>query len=323
MNRLPMNTSYSGHGKCFLCRRKEKYQKTISEQSIATAFIEHSIYIPKGTRSCYRHLNEGNIKDSEYSKIPVHVEHFERKMLNSLGSSFKKILDCLKKEEIMNENPPPHPPLENFRSFSTLFDEFCLEFIGWSKETFILFSSFFNKNKIRDTQNRSKGMLIALYIYWLKSGMAQKSLAYFKNKSSQQKISNELMQIRTHINRDFTPRYIGFASVTRNFLLNQVTDTVKVLYGIKADQLVLILDGGYQRHEKSFNNEFQSCTFSGQKKQNLLKPFIVTTPSGYIVECYVDMDATWNDDRILREVLAKDVHFRKMLRPNDYFFLDR
>ncbi len=63
MNRLLMNTSYSCHGKFFLYRRKEKYQKTISEQSIATAFVEHSIYIPKGTRSCYRHLNKGNIKD--------------------------------------------------------------------------------------------------------------------------------------------------------------------------------------------------------------------------------------------------------------------
>ena len=35
------------------------------------------------------------------------------------------------------------------------------------------------------------------------------------------------------------------------------------------------------------------------------------------------MDATWNYDRILREILATDSHFRKMLRPNDYFFLDR
>jgi len=323
MNRIPMNTSFSGHKKCFICRRKEKNSKLVSEKSIATAFIEHSIYIPQGTRSCHRHLTEGNIRDSEYAKIPVHEERYERRMINSLSFSFKKILECFEKEELNNQNPPTVPPLENFRSFATLSEEFCLEFIGWSKDTFILFSSFFNKNKIRNTQNRSKGMLIALYIYWLKSGMAQKSLAYFKEESSQQKISSELMQIRTHIYRDITPRYVGFANVTRKFLLNQVTDTVKVLYGIQADQLVLILDGGYQRHEKSCNNEFQSGTFSGQKKQNLLKPFIVTTPSGYIVECYVDMDATWNDDRILREILATDSHFRKMLRPNDYFFLDR
>ena len=198
MNRLTINTSFSGHKKCFICRRKEKYLKALPKKSIATAFIEHSIYRPEGTRSCYRHLEEGNIKDSEFIKIPIHVEYFERRMLNSLNSSFKNILECLEKEKLTHENQPSVHPLENFRSFATLSNEFCLEFIGWSKETYILFSSFLS-NKIRNTQNRSKGMLIALYIYWLKSGMAQKSLAYFKEKSCQQEISRELMQIRVHM----------------------------------------------------------------------------------------------------------------------------
>ena len=322
MNRIPINTSFTSHKKCFICRRKKISLKEVSKLSIATSFIEHNIYIPEGTRSCYRHMTKGHIKDDEYVKIPVHVELLDRKIIKSLKSSFKKILECFRDKEISQTYAQPILPLENFRNILTLSEEFCEKFINCSKEAFIRLSSLLSK-KIRNTQNRSKSMLIALYLYWLKSGMTQKSLAFYKVDSSQQEISNELKQIRVFINQDITPRYLGFNSVTREFLLSHLTPTVKELYGIKGEQLVFILDGGYERHEKSFNNEFQAATFSGQKKQNLLKSFLVTTCTGYIIECYVDMDARWNDDRILREILATDRHFRNIIRPNDYFFVDR
>ena len=320
MNQVPINTCFSNHARCFICRHRSPPLKEVSKRSIAIAYVYHDIYIPEGTRSCKYHVKNGEIIDSEYSKIPTKTNNLERKYVKTLSSLFKKTLECYEKEE--NKESPPIHPLENFRSFSSLSDEFCREFIGWPIETFRLLTSFLSK-KIRNTKNRSKPMLLALYLYWLRSGMSQKSLAYFKNDSCQQEISDELRQIRIYINNDFTPRYLGFHNVTREFLLNHVTPTVKELYGIREDQLVFILDGGYQRHEKSFNNEFQSATFSGQKRQNLLKPFIVTTTTGYIIECYVDMDATWNDDRILRDILAKDRHFRRIIRKNDYFFLDR
>ena len=322
MDRVSIETSFSGHNRCFICRRRSGSLKKLSKNTLAYALINHNIFIPEGTRSCYRHIKDGNIIASEYQKIPTHREHLERKYLNALISSSKSFLKCLTQVEYVEKNKPPLAPLENFRAISTLSDEFCREFIGWSKDRFVLFSSFIN-NKIRNTTNRSKHMLIALYLYWLKSGMTQKSLAYYKINSCQQEISEELQQIRKYIDEDFTPRFIGFRNVTREFLLSQITPTVKELYQINEEQLVFILDGGYQRCEKSCNNDFQSGTFSGQKKQNLLKPFIITTPTGYIIECYVDMDATWNDDRILREILATDRHFRNILRPNDIFFLDR
>ena len=322
MNRVQIDTSFSGHHRCFICRRQKVSLKEISKKSIALALINHNILIPQGTRSCYRHVKQGQITDTEYEKIPTHLEYIERKHLNFMISSSKTLLECYETQSIVEKNKPPLPPLEKFRSLSTITDEFCKEFIGLTKEKFISLSSHLNKN-IRNTKNRSKTMLIALYLYWLKSGMTQKSLAYLKANSNQQKISSELRQIRIYMDRDFTPDFIGFKNVTRDFLQNQITDTVRELYNLKIGQLVFILDGGYQRCEKSFNNEFQGGTFSGQKKQNLLKPFIVATSTGYIIECYVDMDATWSDDRILRKILSTDRHFRNILRPNDLFFLDR
>jgi hypothetical protein len=320
MNQIPINTSFTGHKKCFICRQRATSLKEVSKKSIAIAFVHHNVYIPEGTRTCRNHVKNAELIDTEYSKIPTHINFLERKYIKSLSSLFQKTLECYDKEKI-NENPPIHP-LERFRNFTVLSDDFCREFIGWPIDTFRLFSSFLNK-KIRNTKNRSKTMLLALYLYWLRSGMSQKSLAFFKNESTQQEISQELKHIRIYVYRDITSRYLGCQNITREFLQNHVTPTVKELYNIRGDQLVFILDGGYQRHEKSFNNEFQSATFSGQKKQNLLKPFLVTTTTGYIIECYVDMDATWNDDRILREILAKDRHLRSIIRKNDYFFLDR
>jgi hypothetical protein len=93
---------------------------------------------------------------------------------------------------------------------------------------------------------------------------------------------------------------------------------------VKADnRLVFLLDGGYQNHKKSKNNEFQAKTFSVQKGHNLLKPFIITCTDGYICDVYTDFEATLNDDKILRYILQTDRHLRGILEANDYFFLDR
>ena len=91
--------------------------------------------------------------------------------------------------------------------------------------------------------------------------------------SSQQKVSNELHQIREKIYRFFTPHWLGFSGKSRDFFLAHNTPTVMELYSFskKDNRLVFILDGGYQGNEKSVNNNFQANTYSVQKGKNLLK----------------------------------------------------
>jgi hypothetical protein len=87
-------------------------------------------------------------------------------------SSSKLNLKCLRNED-ENENNPKHEPLfEPFRNVATLSDDYCREITGWSKIDFVKFSK--NIKNTRDTKNRTKGMMIAMYRYWLRKAIDQK-----------------------------------------------------------------------------------------------------------------------------------------------------
>ena len=57
---------------------------------------------------------------------------------------------------------------------------------------------------------------------------------------------------------------------------DHTTDMAKKLFDID-DQLFLICDGMYARHQKSTNDEYQRKSYSGQEKVPLCKPFTICT----------------------------------------------
>ena len=85
----------------------------------------------------------------------------------------------------------------------------------------------------------------------------------------------------------------------------------------------LVADGTYLRCEKSSNNQFQRLSYSVQKKSCLVKPFLICTVDGYIIDIYGLYPATCNDARILTEIMEKDLHLRKLLLEGDILILDR
>ena len=89
------------------------------------------------------------------------------------------------------------------------------------------------------------------------------------------------------------------------------------------DQLALVADGTYCYCEKSSNNYFQKITYSGQKKRHLLKPFVICTSDGYIIDIYGFYKATSNDAQILTDILKNHKDLVSLIQPNDVFLLDR
>jgi hypothetical protein len=73
--------------------------------------------------------------------------------------------------------------------------------------------------RIRDTTGRTKEQLIAIYMYWLRKGLDQSTLALFKNETSQRQISHYLFQIRTAINSEFVPKFLGAKKGKRIFCM--------------------------------------------------------------------------------------------------------
>ncbi len=184
---------------------------------------------------------------------------------------------------------------------------------GWNKDEFLNFSEYIFG--ISDTKNRTKHQLIALYRYWLRTGIDQKSLALlFGNETKQQQISLYLDEARVAINKYFVPRYLG-AKNDRSFYLQFNTKMSHSILNLATDNLVVIMDGTYNQIEKSANNDFQYKTYSGQQCQNLLKPFLVCCADGYIIDCYGPFPGNTNDATILKYILEKDKDLENILEP--------
>ncbi|CAF1082934.1 unnamed protein product [Brachionus calyciflorus] len=65
-------------------------------------------------------------------------------------------------------------------------------------------------------------------------------------------------------------------------------------------------------------------TYSGQKKRNLLKPFLFFVTNGRILDLNVLFAAIDNDATIIKDLLKKNNDkMKETLRKNDIFVLDR
>ena len=79
---------------------------------------------------------------------------------------------------------------------------------------------------------------------------------------------------------------LGANSRTREQFLEINSLFSKLLLELESDKLVLIADGTYLYCQKSLNSTIQRLLFSGQKKRQLVKPFIICLANGYIIDAY-------------------------------------
>lgn len=63
-------------------------------------------------------------------------------------------------------------------------------------------------------------------------------------------------------------------------------------------------------------------TYSLHKYKNLLKPFLLVTPDGYIVDCFGPYKATTSDADIMKSLFSNSP-LRQYFQNNDIFILDR
>ena len=294
---------------CCICREKNVRIHRIKKESIVMAYIKFKIVIQRGTCCCERHLNNnGLIRDDQFELMPT----FEK------AHPVAKILKL--EENIATHNK--ERIFDKFNKIKTLSEDLCFQITGWTKEQFIEFG-----NQIKITSNnkkRSKWQLIAIYRFWLRKGITQDTLALFKNKTSQQQICQYLNSIRIAINKDFVPLYLGPNHKPREFFLNHNTKTALIVHDLKEDELVVVADATYCQIEKSTNNKVQFSSYSGQKKYNLFKPFILCCADGYIIDCYGPFAATLNDATIFKHIIETDIQLRNLLiQEKTTLFLDR
>ena len=304
------------HKNCLICKQKNGLH-AIKINSILKAYEIYGIIIKAQTLCCGKHLDaDGEIKIEEYVNIPKRPHYFEKAAIQLLD------LSILQSVKIQNTLTQACGIFDKFKNMSSLEEKDCVLITGWTKIEFDNFCSLIKS--VRDTCGRTKLQLVAIYRYWLLKGIDQTTLALLKSETSQQQISHYLAQIREAINKDFVHLFLG-ANKEKNFFLNHNTQSVKVLHSLEPDTLAIIADGLYTRLEKSSNNQFQYASFSVQKKQNLIKPFIVCCADGYFIDCYGPFQANLNDSTIFRYILSTDDDLKNLLTPKNkiIMFLDR
>ena len=304
------------HKYCLFCRKSEGLHQ-IKPESIIFAYQNYGLIIKQQARCCSKHLeNNGMIKASEYHKIPRKNQLFDEDAIKILDMS---LMIC---EKIQYDLTHSSGIFDKFKDMASLDENICIKLTGWTKLQLYNFSKYI-KN-IRDTNGRTKEQLIAIYRYWLSKGLDQSSLAMLKSNTSQQQISHYLAQIRSAMNKDIVPLFLG-AQKDKDFYLKHNTESVKIIHDLAEDVLAVIVDGTYTRLEKSSNNDFQYLSYSMQKSHNLIKPFIMCCADGYFIDCYGPFPANMNDAQIFRYVLNTDNDLNKLFTPKEkiVFFLDR
>ena len=149
------------------------------------------------------------------------------------------------------------------------------------------------------------------------------SLALLKTNTTQQQISQYLSTIRKAINKDFVEFFLG-ANKEREFYIKHNNICTIELHQLQPDELAIFADATYCRIEKSADNQFQYSTWSQQKLDLLIKPFVVCCSDGYIIDIYGPYKANNNDAVIFDHILETDKNLKNILQSKKTVcFLDR
>ena len=163
-------------------------------------FVKKKIFVTFGSRCCADHLTDGGfLKEECFSQIDVYKEEktfnkFQMEcFFKSVSSSYKRTNSIFAK----------------FGDMKNLDPELCESITTLTKDEFILLNSCLPS--IKNSNRRSKEQALAIYLYWLKTGLTQNMIALFFGFKSKQRlvIQSICRQVRSAFAKDFVPLYLG------------------------------------------------------------------------------------------------------------------
>jgi hypothetical protein len=303
------------HKSCVICKQSYKKLRSVklvclTEEAIVDIYIQVGIYIPKGTRCCPAHLNEQFlIEPHEFSKLESYrnTSELNKENIQFLLHSLKyRIKNC--------------SLLASFKNKISLSNEICLRTTGLDKNQF--FQLCCDLKSMRSSEIRSKPQALAVYLFWLRTGLNQIAIADHFG-IDQQDVSRYCKQVRNDLKKEFVEENVGAKHKDRIEWLKHNTIFVEEFFTNYENKMVFIADGTYCYCEKSANNYFQRKSYSLQKKRHLVKPFIICTADGLIVDVYGLFEATKNDATILKHIFDTDQDLLSLIKSGDIFLVDR
>lgn len=166
-------------------------------------------------------------------------------------------------------------------------------------------------------------LIVKVYLMALRKGLTMDEL-HRKFKITLVTIRRFLKLVREAFTADLVKTEFGFANISREILLSHNTrHSTKLHSENDPTRIITIWDGTYIFSEKSGNYEFQKKSWSVHKNRNLVKPMVVVSPDGYIVDIFCTYAATANDAKIIETVFATELDIMRILKPKDVILADR
>ncbi|KAL0860541.1 hypothetical protein ABMA27_009912 [Loxostege sticticalis] len=127
----------------------------------------------------------------------------------------------------------------------------------------------------------------------------------------------------------FVPQYLGFNHMSVQEVAARNKIIPEGLFGNpelapEAKPAIIMCDATYIFVQNSSNYKFQKNTYSLQKLDNLVKPFMLVCCDGHILDCMGPFKATTNDASITSlDLRSEEGNIRSFFRIGDIFILDR
>lgn len=251
---LPFPRVVSTHGYCFLCG-SSTYIISVPIQARLQVFQNRKIFVPNGNRCCPSHLIKGKfyIEDLKMIEIHFNTSNIEVPDLTNFMNELSNNCNLELKHRIGD---------------GTLSDRRLEALTGYTLENL---NEICGKMKsMRNSKTRTVLQALVTFLFKMRTGNSNIIVASVLGLEREQLVSDYFAEVINSFNKDILPEGFGYFSKSREDLVNyQTSETVKKLYELR-DQLVLIFDGTYIRHEKSSNNCYQRKSYSGPKKSTVV-----------------------------------------------------
>ena len=122
---------------------------------------------------------------------------------------------------------------DKFKTIELISDRDCHDFTGLEKQEFFKLSD--SIISLRSSPDRVPSQVLAVYFFWLRTGLSQKIIATIFGIKSQQDVSRYCFQARAALQRDFLHLYMDFKHLTIHEWLSHNSNYVTDLFLTEPD----------------------------------------------------------------------------------------
>jgi len=274
--------------------------------------VDTGVLIPPGARACREHFSGNILKAEDIGSAKAYASDttVESSYVDSL---LKGLRSCACSRGLDFDTPGILTPQDYWN------------LTGLSLEHFNILHGIIH-HKIHNSQNRSTRTAQAILLMKLRTGLSYTTLATLFA-LSKDVIKWSVHCIRRAIMSEFVPRYLGLDHMSREEVIQRHTRPfAKELFSAGEDSVILVADGTYVYIQKSSNYSFQRRTYSLHKGRPLVKPMMLVTTTGYILDVTGPFlaDGRNNDASIFKSMLTSNSDaFRNWLHEEDILVVDR